>query len=116
MSFMLAHVVLYLISSQFVQRINMKTTLLPALLCLPLSLPLISAFAQNTAFPAKNIRIVVAATPGGGVDTISRMAAQHFSEQWGQPVVVDNRPGAGGALAGDIVSKSTPDGYTLKTI
>lgn len=94
----------------------MKANLLPALLCLPLYFPLISAFAQNTGYPTKNIRIVVAATPGGGVDTISRIAAQHFNEQWGQPVVVDNRPGAGGALAGDIVAKSNPDGYTLKTI
>ena len=90
----------------------MKVSLFPALLCLALA----PAFAQNTGYPAKNIRIVVAATPGGGVDTISRIAAQHFSEQWGQPVVVENRPGAGGAVAGDIVSKSTPDGYTLKTI
>lgn len=90
----------------------MKVSLFPVFLCLALT----PAFAQNTGYPAKNIRIVVAATPGGGVDTISRIAAQHFSEQWGQPVVVENRPGAGGAVAGDIVSKSTPDGYTLKTI
>ena len=67
-------------------------------------------------YPTKNIRIVVAATPGGGVDTISRIVGQNLTERWGHPVVVDNRPGAGGALAGDIVAKSAADGYTLKTI
>lgn len=90
----------------------MKSTATLFVLCL--SCFSVSAIAQG--YPTKNIRIVVAATPGGGVDTISRTAAQHFSERWGQPVVVDNRPGAGGALAGDIVAQSTPDGYTLKTI
>lgn len=75
-----------------------------------------SSLTMAQSYPTKNIRIVVAATPGGGVDTISRIAAQHFSERWGHSVVVDNRPGAGGALAGDIVAQSAPDGYTLKTI
>lgn len=72
------------------------------------------SYAQQ--YPEKNIRIVVAATPGGGVDTSTRIVAQGLSERWGQAVLVDNRPGAGGALAGSIVAQATPDGYTLKTI
>ena len=79
-----------------------------------LAVAAVSACAQP--YPSKAIRIVVAATPGGGVDTSTRIVAQGLSEHWGQAVVVDNRPGAGGALAGNIVAQAAPDGYTLKTI
>ena len=71
------------------------------------------ADAQN--YPTQPIRIVVGAGAGGGVDTSSRMVAQNLQEALGQPGVVENRGGAGGALAGDIVAKSTPDGHTLLT-
>jgi tripartite-type tricarboxylate transporter receptor subunit TctC len=76
------------------------------------TLPIV-AHAQN--YPTQPIRIVVGAGPGGGVDTSSRMIAQSLQEVLGQPGVVENRGGAGGALAGDIVAKSTPDGHTLLT-
>jgi len=76
----------------------------------------IAGVVQAQPYPTKNIRIVVAATPGGGVDTTTRIVAQGLSEHWGQGVVVDNRPGAGGALAGSVVAQAAPDGYTLKTI
>lgn len=69
--------------------------------------------AQN--YPTQPIRIVVGAGAGGGVDTSSRIVAQHLQEALGQPGVVENRGGAGGALAGDLVAKSAPDGYTLLT-
>ncbi len=69
-----------------------------------------------SAYPSKPIRIVVSATPGGGVDTSSRIVGQGFTERWGQPVLIENRPGGGGAVAGDIVARAAPDGYTLKTI
>jgi tripartite-type tricarboxylate transporter receptor subunit TctC len=72
-----------------------------------------SAHAQN--YPTQPIRIVVGAGAGGGVDTSSRMVAQNLQEALGQPGVVENRGGAGGALAGDMVAKSTPDGHTLLT-
>ena len=69
--------------------------------------------AQN--YPTQPIRIVVGAGAGGGVDTSSRIVAQNLEEVLGQPGVVENRGGAGGALAGDLVAKSAPDGYTLLT-
>lgn len=73
----------------------------------------IAAHAQT--YPTQPIRIVVGAGPGGGVDTSSRMVAQNLQGMLGQSVVVENRGGAGGALAGDIVAKAAPDGHTLLT-
>ena len=72
-----------------------------------------AAFAQAPAYPTKSIRMVIALAPGGGVDTTGRFIGQKLSQMWGQPVVADNRPGAGGSIASDIVAKSPPDGYTL---
>jgi len=76
----------------------------------------VSGFAYGQGardYPSKAIRIVIPFAPGGGTDTLTRIVAQKMSEAWGQPVVADNRPGAGGTLASDIVAKSAPDGYTL---
>jgi tripartite-type tricarboxylate transporter receptor subunit TctC len=78
------------------------------LACLPLF-----AFAQADNYPAKAIRIVVPFPPGGATDEAARLIATKMGEHWGQPVVVDNRPGAGGNVGSDIVAKSAPDGYTL---
>lgn len=64
-------------------------------------------------FPTKPIRIVVALAAGGGVDTSGRMLGQRFTEAWGQQVVAENRPGAGGTIATEIVARAAPDGYTL---
>jgi tripartite-type tricarboxylate transporter receptor subunit TctC len=72
-----------------------------------------NAAAQAPAYPTKPIRMVIALAPGGGVDTTGRFLGQRLSQMWGQPVVADNRPGAGGSIASDIVAKSPPDGYTL---
>jgi tripartite-type tricarboxylate transporter receptor subunit TctC len=71
------------------------------------------AWAQAPAYPAKSIRMVIALAPGGGVDTTGRFLGQRLSQMWGQPIVADNRPGAGGSIASDIVAKAPPDGYTL---
>jgi tripartite-type tricarboxylate transporter receptor subunit TctC len=57
--------------------------------------------------------MVIALAPGGGVDTTGRFIAQKLSEAWGQPVVADNRPGAGGSIAADVVAHAAPDGHTL---
>jgi tripartite-type tricarboxylate transporter receptor subunit TctC len=70
------------------------------------------ALAQGN-YPAKPIRMVVPYPAGGGTDTIARMIGQRLTEAWGQPVVVDNKPGASGMLGNDIVAKAPPDGYTL---
>ena len=72
-----------------------------------------AAFAQAPAYPTKSIRMVIALAPGGGVDTTGRFIGGKLSQMWGQPVVADNRPGAGGSLASDIVAKSPPDGHTI---
>ena len=70
-----------------------------------------SAFAQ--AYPNKSIRLVVPFGPGGSNDIVGRILAQKLGENLGQPVVVENRPGAGGTVGTDSVVKSVPDGYTL---
>jgi tripartite-type tricarboxylate transporter receptor subunit TctC len=72
-----------------------------------------AAFAQSPAYPTKSIRMVIALAPGGGVDTTGRFIGGKLSQMWGQPVVADNRPGAGGSIASDLVAKSPPDGYTI---
>ena len=72
--------------------------------------------AAAQTYPAKPIRIIVGAGSGGGVDTISRLVGQQFDQSWRQQVVVENKPGAGGAVASDQVAKSPPDGYTLLTM
>lgn len=68
-------------------------------------------FAQN--FPNRPVKIVVPQTPGGASDTLARIIGQKLSEKWGQPVVVDNRPGAGGNVGMESVVNSPADGYTL---
>jgi len=67
----------------------------------------------QTAFPTKTIHIVVPFAPGGSTDVLARKLGDKLAAAWGQPVVVDNRPGAGGTVGADFVAKSAPDGYTL---
>ena len=64
-------------------------------------------------YPVRPIRIIVANTAGSGMDNVTRMLGQGLTDAWGQQMVVDNRPGAGGILAHEIAAKAAPDGYTL---
>jgi len=77
--------------------------------------PITSGFAQDdpSKYPTRAIHIVVGFTPGGGNDIIARIFAQKLSESFGQPVIVENKPGAGAIVATEYVAKSEPDGYTL---
>ena len=72
-----------------------------------------AVLAQADAYPSKSIRIVVPFPPGGATDIAARLIGTKLSERWKQPVVVENKPGAGGNLGSDIVAKAPPDGYTL---
>jgi len=72
------------------------------------------AFAQS--FPSKPLKLVTPFPPGGSADVIARLAAQKLSENMGQPVVVDNRGGAGGLTGTEYAAKQPPDGYTLVLI
>ncbi|HYC47386.1 MAG TPA: tripartite tricarboxylate transporter substrate binding protein [Burkholderiales bacterium] len=69
--------------------------------------------ADAQAFPTRPVRIVVPFTPGSGTDIVARTIGVGLHDAWRQAVVVENRPGAGGTIAGELVSKATPDGYTL---
>src|SRR5687767_12140924 len=69
------------------------------------------ALAQS--YPTRPVRVVVGLAPGGGTDTVGRLMTQKFSEAFNQTFVVDNRPSAGGNVAGELVARANPDGYTL---
>jgi tripartite-type tricarboxylate transporter receptor subunit TctC len=72
-----------------------------------------SALAQGAVYPSKPIRWIVGFPPGGGADVLSRMLAPSISEALGQPIMIDNRPGAVGNIGAEIAAKAPPDGYTL---
>ncbi len=78
-----------------------------------LALTLAGADALAQAWPAKPIKILVGVTPGGTTDTLARFLAQEMAKDLGQPVIVENRAGAGGNIAAEAVAKSPADGYTL---
>jgi tripartite-type tricarboxylate transporter receptor subunit TctC len=75
------------------------------------------AFAQSHPaphdYPARAIRLILPFPPGGGTDTLGRILAQRLNETLGQPVLIENRPGAGGNIGNELVAKAQPDGYTL---
>src|SRR3954468_2513236 len=74
-----------------------------------------SVQAQSPAdkYPDKSVRIIVPYPPGGSVDVLGRLIAQRMQENWGQTVIVENRPGAGTMIGTAAAAKSDPDGYTL---
>jgi tripartite-type tricarboxylate transporter receptor subunit TctC len=76
----------------------------------------LAAVATAADYPTRPIRYVVGFAPGGINDILARIVGQKLNEVWGQTVIVDNRPGAGGNLAAELVAKSTADGYTIMNI
>jgi tripartite-type tricarboxylate transporter receptor subunit TctC len=78
-------------------------------------IPALSRVAYADAYPNRPIRLLVGFPAGGQVDIVSRLAAQFLGDRLGQPVVVENRPGAGGNIGAEALIKSAPDGYTLFT-
>jgi tripartite-type tricarboxylate transporter receptor subunit TctC len=77
------------------------------------ALPAISRLARAQAYPARPIRVLVTAGPGSAVDVIPRVVFDQLSSQLGQPIVIENRAGAGGTIAAAAVAKAEPDGYTI---
>ena len=82
--------------------------------CCALALAAATATAQQ--YPTKSVRVIVPAAPAGGLDIMARVVGLPLAAMWGQPVVVDNRPGAGIMLGTEMASKAAPDGYTLLMI
>ena len=77
------------------------------------ALSAVSRTAWSQAYPSRPVTLVVTFPAGSSPDIIARLAAQHMSERLGQNVVVENKPGAGGNIATEYVTRATPDGYTL---
>ena len=88
---------------------NLARSLALALVCLPFLAG--GAFAQ--AFPAKPVRIIVPFPPGGGADALARIMQPSLTRIWGQPVIIENKPGASGHIGAEFVATSPADGYTL---
>ena len=89
-------------------------TWMKTIIALVLALIALPVLAQSdAAFPARPIRLVVPFAAGGGNDLLARVIAQRLQTAWGQAVLVDNKPGAGGNIGADFVAKSAPDGHTL---
>lgn len=84
-----------------------------AALATPLLLPALRSAMAQGAYPNRPIRVVVPFAPGGQSDTVIRLLGPKMSEALGQPIVVENRPGAGGSIAGGLVAQAPADGYTL---
>ena len=82
-------------------------------LAAPAAQPADPLTSSGQAYPARPVRLVLGFPPGGASDTMARVVGTRLSENLGQPVVIDNRPGAGGNIAAEIVARSAPDGYTL---
>ena len=90
-----------------------RRTLLGALALLAGAAPSASALAQASSYPNKPIRIIVPFAVGGIADTFGRVIGIKLTEAWGQPVIIENKTGAGGNIGAEAVAKSAPDGYTL---
>ena len=91
----------------------MITTVSRWLVLVLLLAPELQATAGAQTFPDHMVKVIVPYTAGGGTDTVARAISQRLSEHWGQPVIVENRPGAGTSVSSQAAAKAPPDGYTL---
>jgi tripartite-type tricarboxylate transporter receptor subunit TctC len=91
----------------------MKASILPAAILCAAVAAIAPATACAQAWPAKAVKIIVPFPPGGGADTLARIMAPKLSEIWGQPVLIENKPGASGTIGADAVAQAPADGYTL---
>jgi tripartite-type tricarboxylate transporter receptor subunit TctC len=92
----------------------MPRTLLPILALLLTAVPALAQQQDEAAdYPNRTVRIIVSAPPAGGPDVVARILADRLSQRWNQPVIVENRPGAGGTIGTADVAAAEPDGYTL---
>src|SRR5687767_13064682 len=98
-----------MISRRKMKRTSTKALLGAAFACA-------AAIAGAQTYPAKPIRVVVGLAPGGGTDIVARTVSQKLSQNINQQVIVDNRPGASGNIAAELVARSGPDGYTLLVV
>src|SRR5262245_36497302 len=80
------------------------------------ALPIVSGSARAQTYPSRPVRLIVGFPPGGGADTTARIIAPWLSQRLGQPVIIENRPGASSTLAAQAVVNSPPDGYTLLSL
>ncbi len=85
----------------------------PALMAAFTVITMCTATVARADYPVRNITIVVPYTPGGTVDVLARILGRELGKAWGQSIVIDNRPGAGGSLGAQVVARAQPDGYTL---
>jgi tripartite-type tricarboxylate transporter receptor subunit TctC len=92
---------------------KVEDTMKKLLLALAAALLLTAGPAPAQEYPQQTIKFVIAFGPGGGADIIGRILAESMSRKLGKPIIVENKPGAGGILGNDAVAKATPDGYTL---
>src|SRR5437868_9411691 len=90
----------------------MRIQWLRAFLCTA-SLGLAAAGVQAADFPSKPIRVVLGFAPGGASDIVARLLQPELQKRLGQPVVIDNRPGANGNIANEVVARAEPDGHTI---
>ena len=77
------------------------------------ALAIAAGLAHAQDYPNKPIRMIVPYPPGGGTDVVARIVNEKLSQELGQPIVIDNRGGAGGSVGTEIASKAAPDGYTI---